>query len=246
MTLLPYTAAHWRAFFTEAGRPELIEQLGVERPGEAQRQYRQGLCRGGRDRAGPDHRRMAGALREARHPGHRLLPIEDVPEHPHLKAVGMFQPMRPPERGRAAHGQAADPLRHDPGQHPPPPAAARRAYRRGAGRARLRRGGDRRAGRARRSSAGADAGRPSRGSPRGRSPGAGPLQTHDAGPRSARRSPGLAPARAEEHADAWPVHPAPRVSHRTAIWPPRRIPVGRMHGVAGCLVGKASDLTVPC
>ena len=28
ITLLPYTAAHWRAFFAAAGRPELVERLG--------------------------------------------------------------------------------------------------------------------------------------------------------------------------------------------------------------------------
>ena len=32
MTLLPYTAAHWRAFFTEAGREDLITELGVNDP----------------------------------------------------------------------------------------------------------------------------------------------------------------------------------------------------------------------
>ena len=127
------------------GRPARPGGDAVGRgPGEAQRPYRQGLCGDGRDHPGSTTAEWLALGEEHDIPATGFSRIEDVPEHPHLKAVGMFEPARPPDRGPHPPGQAADEIRQDPRQYPQPAAAARRAYRRGPGRTRLPGGGDRR------------------------------------------------------------------------------------------------------
>jgi crotonobetainyl-CoA:carnitine CoA-transferase CaiB-like acyl-CoA transferase len=93
MTLLPYTAAHWRAFFTEAGRPELIEQLGVN-DNIDQVYAAVAAIAPGRTTA-----EWLAVCERLDIPATGFSTIEDVPEHPHLKTVGMFQPMDHPSEG---------------------------------------------------------------------------------------------------------------------------------------------------
>ena len=111
MTLLPYTAAHWRAFFTAAGPAGADRGAGRRRPGQAQREHRQGLCRLRRDRPHPHHRRMAGAVRGAGHPRHRLLPAGGRAGASAPEGRGHVPDHGAPDRGPLPH--ARPPTRFD-------------------------------------------------------------------------------------------------------------------------------------
>jgi formyl-CoA transferase len=100
ITLLPYTAKHWRAFFIEAGRPELIEELHVDDP--VQRNA-------GIDKVYAACREIAATRTTAEWlavcerldiPATGFATLDEVPNNPHLKAVGMFQEMEHPTEGK--------------------------------------------------------------------------------------------------------------------------------------------------
>lgn len=99
MTLLPYTAAHWRTFFTEAGREELIAELGIEDPvkrnANIERVYA-ATAEIAQTRTTAEWLALCD-----RHdiPATAFTRLEDAPEHPHLKAVGMFQLHEHPTEG---------------------------------------------------------------------------------------------------------------------------------------------------
>jgi formyl-CoA transferase len=100
MTLLPYTAAHWRAFLTAAGRPELIEALGVDDPVRRNANIDQvyaACAEIARTRSTEDWLRLCEELDI---PATGFSRLQDLPGHPHLKAVGMFQAMDHPSEGR--------------------------------------------------------------------------------------------------------------------------------------------------
>jgi formyl-CoA transferase len=100
ITLLPYTAKHWRAFFTAADRPELADQLQVDDP----------VARNGRiDEVYAACREIAATrttgewlalCEELDIPATGFARLEDVAEHEHLKAVGMFEEREHPSEGR--------------------------------------------------------------------------------------------------------------------------------------------------
>jgi len=100
ITLLPYTAKHWRAFFTEAGRPELADQLQVDDP----------VARNGRiDEVYAACREIAATRTTAEWlavceeldiPATGFARIGEVAEHPHLQAVGMYAEHDHPSEGR--------------------------------------------------------------------------------------------------------------------------------------------------
>ncbi|MBD0272239.1 MAG: CoA transferase, partial [Acetobacteraceae bacterium] len=109
ITLLPYTGAHWRAFFGAAGRPELVEALGTD--DAATRNAKIGavyaavaeIARG---------RTTAEWLALCEHldiPAAAFSRLEDLPTHPHLAAVGMFPVTDHPTEGRVR--QARPPAR---------------------------------------------------------------------------------------------------------------------------------------
>ena len=99
MTLLPYTAAHWRAFFTEAGREELIEQLGVNDPVTRNANIDRVYAAVAAIAPSRTTAEWLAVCERLDIPATGFSTIEDVPEHPHLKAVGMFQPMDHPSEG---------------------------------------------------------------------------------------------------------------------------------------------------
>jgi formyl-CoA transferase len=99
MTLLPYTAEHWRKFFTAAGRTELIEALGVDNPvtrnANIDRVYA-ATAEIARTRSTAEWLALCETLDI---PATAFTALADLPEHPHLKAVGMFQTMAHPSEG---------------------------------------------------------------------------------------------------------------------------------------------------
>jgi crotonobetainyl-CoA:carnitine CoA-transferase CaiB-like acyl-CoA transferase len=99
MTLLPYTAAHWRAFFTAAERPELIEGLGVDDPVKRNANIDKVYAATAEIARGRTTAEWLRLCEELDIPATAFSRLEDVLEHPHLKAVGMFRTMEHPTEG---------------------------------------------------------------------------------------------------------------------------------------------------
>jgi formyl-CoA transferase len=119
ITLLPYTGAHWRAFFAAAGRPELVEALGTD--DAATRNANIGAVYAAvadLARARPTAEWLALCER-LDIPATAFTRLEDLPSHPHLAAVGMFPVSEHPTEG---------PLRQPrpPARFAATPAATRR------------------------------------------------------------------------------------------------------------------------
>ncbi len=99
IALLPYHAAHYRAFFGAVGRAELVEELGV-----ADRHRRNANIR-------TIYRTLAeitatrttaewlALCDENDIPAAAITTLGELPEHPHLKAVGLFQRREHPTEG---------------------------------------------------------------------------------------------------------------------------------------------------
>ena len=99
ITLLPYSAANWRAFFTAAGRPELIEQLSVDDPVKRNAQIDKVYAAVAEIAPDRTTAEWLSVCEELDIPATAFSAVGDVPDHPHLKAVGMFQPMQHPTEG---------------------------------------------------------------------------------------------------------------------------------------------------
>jgi formyl-CoA transferase len=99
MTLLPYTAAHWRAFFTAAGREELIEELGVDDPVKRNANIDRVYARTAEISATRSTAAWLELCEKLDIPATAFCHLNELPEHPHLKAVGMFQTMEHPSEG---------------------------------------------------------------------------------------------------------------------------------------------------
>ncbi len=99
VALLPYTAAHWQRFFTETGRPDLAETYGGDdrhaRNARVQQMYA--------DMAAITCTLTTDALlalcRRLDIPATRIHRIDELPSHPHLQAVGLFQRQQHPSVG---------------------------------------------------------------------------------------------------------------------------------------------------
>jgi crotonobetainyl-CoA:carnitine CoA-transferase CaiB-like acyl-CoA transferase len=97
--ILPYTSEHWVAFFAAAGQRELGDRLGV-----ADRQKRNAniaeiysaLAEITRERTTAEWLKFC---EDADIPATAIVALDDLPKHPHLAAVGMFQTMRHPTEG---------------------------------------------------------------------------------------------------------------------------------------------------
>jgi crotonobetainyl-CoA:carnitine CoA-transferase CaiB-like acyl-CoA transferase len=100
MTLLPYTAAHWRAFFTAAGREELIEELGVDDPLKRNANIDKVYARTAEIAQTRGTAEWLELCEKLDIPATAFCQLDELPEHPHLKAVGMFQLMEHPSEGR--------------------------------------------------------------------------------------------------------------------------------------------------
>ena len=100
ITLLPYTAKHWRAFFTAAGRPELGDELQVDDPVARNRRIDEvyAACRA--IAATRSTAEWLALCEELDIPATAFATLDDVAAHPHLAAVGMFEEHEHPSEGR--------------------------------------------------------------------------------------------------------------------------------------------------
>jgi formyl-CoA transferase len=99
VALLPYTGEHWRKFFERVGRPDLSEKYAVDdrhaRNARVKELYADmtAITR----TLGTDE--LLALCRELDIPATRIHRIDELPDHPHLKAVGLFQPQVHPSVG---------------------------------------------------------------------------------------------------------------------------------------------------
>ena len=99
IAFLPYTSRHWQAFFTCAGRPELIAELGVNDRVHRNRHVKQ-LYRHMRELLRQRSTAEWLALSEVHDiPATPIVAVPEVPDHPQLKAVGLFQRREHPVAG---------------------------------------------------------------------------------------------------------------------------------------------------
>jgi crotonobetainyl-CoA:carnitine CoA-transferase CaiB-like acyl-CoA transferase len=99
ISMLPYTERHWQAFFAEVGHPELIERYNI-----ANRQERNTHVK-----ALYGHLRELTPLKTTAEwmalcetldiPATPIYALDDLPSHPHLKAVGFFEDAEHPTEG---------------------------------------------------------------------------------------------------------------------------------------------------
>ena len=97
--MLPYSGEHWRQFFIRAGREDLAAKYNFD-----DRHERNARIREIYDDMAQVTRRMTSAqclaLCEALDiAATRIYTIDELPEHPHLKAVELFQHQQHPSEG---------------------------------------------------------------------------------------------------------------------------------------------------
>ncbi len=99
IALLPYTGAHWEAFFRAAGRDDLAEKYGLAdraaRNANIVTMYAD-MAAMTRTRTTAEWMRICGELDI---PATPIYTLDELPEHPHLKAVGLFRPAVHPSEG---------------------------------------------------------------------------------------------------------------------------------------------------
>jgi len=99
ISMLPYTTRHWQAFFAEVGQPELAERYCI-----ADRHQRNTHVKAlyGHLRALSPTKSTAewmALCEQLDIPATPIYALDDLPSHPHLKAVGLFQQARHPSAG---------------------------------------------------------------------------------------------------------------------------------------------------
>lgn len=99
VTILPYNTAHWTAFFKEAGRPELSEKYsvadGAKRNANVRKLYAE-LALLTPLRTSAEWMRVC---KELDIPATPIFKLDELFDHPHLKAVGMFESAEHPTEG---------------------------------------------------------------------------------------------------------------------------------------------------
>lgn len=107
MAMLPYTADHWCAFFEKAGRADLIEKFSVK-----DRQKLNANIRAVYDAVAELMRERTTAewiaiCIECDIPATPIYKLDDLPNHPQLKAVELFQTMQHPSEGTVGYVRPA-------------------------------------------------------------------------------------------------------------------------------------------
>ena len=99
IAILPYTSEHWTAFFNSVDRPDLARKYGGgdrhSRNADVVQMYSD-MRAATRQRTTAEWVEVCAALDI---PATPIYAIDDLPEHPHLKAVGLFQRTEHPSEG---------------------------------------------------------------------------------------------------------------------------------------------------
>lgn len=99
IAILPYTGDHWAAFFNAAGRVDLAQKYG----GGDRQARNANIVALYRDMTDMTRQRTTaewmGICATLDIPATPIYALDDLPEHPHLKAVGLFQSAEHPSEG---------------------------------------------------------------------------------------------------------------------------------------------------
>lgn len=99
IAMLPYTADHWAALFRAAGREDLIAHFQVHdrdaRNANLVEMYRE-MTAATRLRTSAE---WLQSCRELDIPATRIYALDELPDHPHLAAVGLFRTVEHPTEG---------------------------------------------------------------------------------------------------------------------------------------------------
>jgi formyl-CoA transferase len=99
VAMLPYTAAHWVAFFKGVGRDDLAARYNLEDRHERNAKIRQIYA----DMASVTRLMSTDECLDLCErldiPATRLYSIDELPQHPHLQAVGLFESVNHPSEG---------------------------------------------------------------------------------------------------------------------------------------------------
>lgn len=99
VAMLPYTTAHWNAFFGHVGRDDLARKYDIADRHERNAKIRElyaDMASVTREMSTEECLELCSRLDI---PATRIYGIDELPEHPHLKAVGLFQPVEHPTEG---------------------------------------------------------------------------------------------------------------------------------------------------
>lgn len=99
VALLPYTGEHWRKFFERVGRPDLSEKYAVDDRHARNARVKELYADMTAITRTLGTAELLELCRELDIPATRIYRIDELPEHPHLKAVGLFQPQVHPSVG---------------------------------------------------------------------------------------------------------------------------------------------------
>jgi formyl-CoA transferase len=99
VAMLPYTGTHWRRFFQAVGRDDLCERYDVDDRHARNARIRELYA----DMAAITRTLSTDALlalcAKLDIPATRVWSVQDLPRHPHLQAVGLFQHQQHPVAG---------------------------------------------------------------------------------------------------------------------------------------------------
>lgn len=116
IAILPYTGEHWGAFFTHAGRGDILEKYNLndrnERNDRIHELY-EDLNTVVREMTSAECMRIC---EENDIPSTPIYALNELIDHPHLKAVGMFQHMKHPTEGATVQVRPAALFEKTPAQ----------------------------------------------------------------------------------------------------------------------------------
>lgn len=99
VAMLPYTTAHWKALFEHTGRQDLAGKYDLDDRHQRNARIRELYA----DMASMTRQMSTEECLELCNrldiPATRIYSVDELPEHPHLKAVGLFQPVEHPTEG---------------------------------------------------------------------------------------------------------------------------------------------------
>ena len=96
---LPYTERHWQAFFRSAGREDLAERFAVTDPTQRNANIRALYAAMAEITPARTSAEWMTVFEELDVPATPIYGIDELPRHPHLRAVGLFQHTQHPTEG---------------------------------------------------------------------------------------------------------------------------------------------------
>lgn len=99
VAMLPYTAAHWVAFFKGVERDDLAAKYNLEDRHERNAQIRQIYADMASVTSQMSTDECLALCERLDIPATRIYSIDELPQHPHLKAVGLFESVDHPSEG---------------------------------------------------------------------------------------------------------------------------------------------------